>query len=109
MKLLLDANLSRRLASALREAGVDCHHVRAHLPAIADDFEVAALANRLEAALVTKDNDFRDLRWRAVLRVPLVWLRIGNMSNRNTASLMLSALPAIAAAIDRGERTVEIR
>jgi predicted nuclease of predicted toxin-antitoxin system len=109
MRLLLDANLSRRLASALREAGVDCHHVRAHLPAIADDFEVAALANQLEAALVTKDNDFRDLRWRAVLRVPLVWLRIGNTSNRTIANRLISALPDIATAIDRGEGTVEVR
>ena len=109
MRLLLDANLAAGLVPAIRQAGVDCDHMRAFLPAAADDLEIAALANRLEAALVTKDNDFRDLRMRAMLRMPLVWLRAGNMSNRQTRDLLVQRLPAIAAAIAGGETTIEIR
>ena len=109
MRLLLDANLAAGLVPAIRHAGVACDHVRAFLPASADDREIADLANRLEAALVTKDNDFRDLRMRAVLRMPLVWLRTGNMSNRQTRDLLVQRLPAIDAAVARGETTIEVR
>ena len=109
MKLLLDANLAPSMAALVRDAGYDCSHMTEFLPANATDLQVAELANRLAAALVTKDADFFDLKIRGILEVTLVWLRSGNMSTRSTARLLLPALPGIATAIQAGEHIIEIR
>jgi predicted nuclease of predicted toxin-antitoxin system len=106
---LLDANLAPRLARNIRDAGYDCAHVSELLSGAASDVEIAELANSTEAILITKDADFLDLARRGVLRGPQIRLRSGNMSNRQTAQLLISALPRCVAAIEAGERIIEIR
>ena len=58
MRILLDANLPRQLATALRNAGWDASRVTEHLPATALDPEILALAETHRAAIVTRDQDF---------------------------------------------------
>jgi predicted nuclease of predicted toxin-antitoxin system len=109
MKFLLDANLAPVLARHLRAAGYDCVHVTEILSPAAKDTEIALEANRLQAVLITKDSDFLALRARGSLAVSLVWLRCGNMSNRQTSQMLLSAMPRIVTALAAGERVIEIR
>jgi predicted nuclease of predicted toxin-antitoxin system len=109
MQFLLDANLAPGLALQITSAGYDCIHMGDVLPVNATDPDIARLANRLGVVLITKDADFYDLRLRDVLQVPLVWMRTGNMSNRQLSGILLPKLPRIASAIAAGERIIEIR
>jgi predicted nuclease of predicted toxin-antitoxin system len=105
----MDANLAPALAARVRAAGYDCIHVTEILAPDADDREIATEANRLGAALITKDADFIDLSDRGVLQGALIWLKSGNMSNRQKMRLLLPALPEIVARIGAGDRVIELR
>lgn len=59
MKLLIDAQLPRRLVYRFREAGCDCIHTldlpdQNHTP----DAAIIAIADQYERIVVTKDADF---------------------------------------------------
>jgi len=59
------------------------------------------------AVLVTKDRDFA-LRRAATNDGPaILWVRVGNTSNRKLIELVLRALPAIVTAIERDEAVIE--
>jgi predicted nuclease of predicted toxin-antitoxin system len=109
VKFLVDANLPPVLTPGIRSAGHECEHVAMLLGADANDLEIAALANELNATLMSKDLDFVDLAQRHVLRVPMVHIRLGNMSARATCSIIWARLPQIVAAIGGGHRIIEVR
>ena len=50
-----------------------------------------------------------DLARRSALIGPLVRVRLGNMAARATCAIILARLPQIVAALDAGERIIEIR
>ena len=108
-KFLLDANLAPGLALRLSVHGFDCLHVSQYLPPFARDIEIADVANRIGVVLITKDADFSDLKKRGILKGGLIWLRSGNMSNRGTAKLLLTAVPQIVIAFGAGETEFEVR
>ena len=59
------------------------------------------------AVLVTKDRDF-PLRRAAGNDGPVIlWVRVGNMSNRKLIELVLRSLPAIIDAVERDEAVIE--
>jgi predicted nuclease of predicted toxin-antitoxin system len=59
------------------------------------------------AVLVTKDRDFA-LRRAATNDGPtILWVRVGNISNRKLIGLALRSLPAIIDAIERDEAVIE--
>lgn len=84
-------------------------HVYDVLAANATDVEICEEANKRLAVLLTKDEDFVDLSTRDILRVQLVWLRIGNMNTPAVWAKLEPLLPSIEAAFAAGERIVEIR
>jgi predicted nuclease of predicted toxin-antitoxin system len=98
VKLLLDNNLSVRLASALNGAGFDAVHVRDLGLAAAEDAEVLARAESDERILVSADSDFGTLlaATRAA-RPSVVFLRRTNGRRFDEiASLLTANLPAVA-------------
>ena len=58
MRLLIDANLSPRVAATLVEAGHDAVHVSEVGLLSADDTTIAALASTERRIVVTSDSDF---------------------------------------------------
>ena len=58
MRLLVDANLSSRVAELLRGDGHDAVHVRERGLQRAEDPEVAGVAVAEERALISEDTDF---------------------------------------------------
>jgi predicted nuclease of predicted toxin-antitoxin system len=59
------------------------------------------------AVLITKDRDF-PLRRAARNDGPaILWVRVGNTSNRKLIELALRALPAIIDAVERDEAVIE--
>jgi predicted nuclease of predicted toxin-antitoxin system len=104
---LIDAQLPPSLAGALRQAGCQAVHVDDLGLLQAADQKIWDEAISRSAVLVTKDRDF-PLRRAAGNNGPaILWVRIGNTSNRRLIELALRALPAIIDAIERGEAVIE--
>ena len=78
LTLLLDHNLSPRLAGRLQNVFPDSTHVQDHGLERADDTEVWAYARDHGRVIVTKDSDFNDLSLSSGAPPKVVWLRIGN-------------------------------
>jgi predicted nuclease of predicted toxin-antitoxin system len=104
---LVDAQLPPSLAEALRQAGCQAIHVTDLGLLAATDQQIWDEAISRSAVLVTKDRDF-PLRRAARNDGPaILWVRVGNTSNRKLIDLMLRALPAIIDAIERDEAVIE--
>jgi predicted nuclease of predicted toxin-antitoxin system len=95
LRFLVDAQLPPALAESLRRAG---HEL---------DEEIWEEAIARSAVLVTKDSDFAVLRGASGEGPTILWVRIGNVSNRVLIARLLATLPALGGAIQRGERIIE--
>jgi predicted nuclease of predicted toxin-antitoxin system len=109
MRFLIDAQLPPRLATALHDAGYPAEHVEDAGLRHAADPAIWQYAERQQAVIVTKDEDFVD-RFRRQPNGPvIVWLRIGNATNAALLKWFLPILPAIVVRIRSGDRLIEIR
>lgn len=107
--LWIDAQLPPILARWLAsEYGVDAVHVRDPGLLQEDDLVIFQAARAASVAVVTKDEDFVKLLDRFGPPPQLVWVTCGNVANRELRRLILSAWPAVAALLARGEQLVEI-
>ncbi len=61
MKLLLDSNLSHRVARLLRDADIDAVHVREHNLQHATDAAILEFAREHSLVVVSEDTDFGEL------------------------------------------------
>ena len=104
MRLLLDNNLSPRLAQTLREAGHDTEHVRDHDLQAAPDATVLQRAREHDQVLVSADTDFGTLLARTGAGRPSVILIRRSSARRASelATLLLSNLDAIAEDLKSG-------
>jgi predicted nuclease of predicted toxin-antitoxin system len=107
VKFLLDAQLPPKLTRALTRSGHVGLHVYECGLLTAKDREIWKYAAKQNAVIITKDADFAALRG---ARGPaIVWLRLGNVSNDALVAAVMGALPEIVAALEAGERLVEVR
>ncbi len=98
MKFLVDAQLSRRFASWLNEAGHDALHTldfpkKNHTP----DNELIARAMQDERIVVSKDADFVQ-SFLITGEPPLLLISTGNISNAELEKILRANLSAIEAA-----------
>ena len=109
MRFLVDAQLPPALARWLRDAGHEAQHVEdVHLRE-AEDSPIWRYALDHQTILITKDEDFAE-RVRQSQNAPvIVWLRIGNVSNRALRQWFMPQLPQIITWIEQGVRILEIR
>jgi predicted nuclease of predicted toxin-antitoxin system len=105
--LLFDQNLSFKLCSKLAEEFPGCKHVRDAGLSSADDADVWKHAAAKGLIIVSKDQDFRQ---RAMLFGPppkCLWIRLGNCSTADIASL-LKRRAGIILAFQNGEERLLI-
>lgn len=109
MKFLVDAQLPPSLAQHLRSLGHAASHVVDHGLRGGEDPDILALARQQGCCVITKDEDFQ-LHWLFGVRdVPIVWLRCGNISNRDLKSRVAALLPDILQRLEAGETLIEVR
>jgi predicted nuclease of predicted toxin-antitoxin system len=104
MRLLLDANLSPKLITALREAGYDADHVANLDMLTASDEEIFQRAATDHRTVVTADTDFSMLlALRATASPSVVLLRgVAALSWPAHATLLVANLEAVTPDLDQG-------
>jgi predicted nuclease of predicted toxin-antitoxin system len=108
-RFLIDAQLPPALARTLTALGHQAEHVEDVGLRHAKDPLIWDYAVKHQAAILTKDEDFVD-RFRRRAGVPvIIWLRIGNASNRRLLVWFLPALPAVLRRLESGDRLIEVR
>lgn len=104
MRLLLDANLSPRVAELLRASGLNALHVRERSMQHAEDARILDLAADEQRVLVSEDTDFGALLAGSQARLPsVVLLRSGEpLTPEDHARLLEQALSRVAAELAAG-------
>jgi len=109
VKFLVDAQLPPALARALCEIGYDAKAVRDLSLREADDELIWEYALALKAAIITKDQDFPGKVLSRETAPVVIWLRIGNTSNRALLAWLLPLWPEIIERIETGDKLIEVR
>jgi predicted nuclease of predicted toxin-antitoxin system len=110
MRFLIDAQLPPAIAQWLTEAGHEAEHLTDVGLRDAEDGVVWAHALRTGAAILSKDEDFADRSIRAAGGPVIVWLRVGNASNRALRAWLDPRLPTILEALATGRhQLIEVR
>ena len=106
MKFLVDAQLPRRFANWLREAGHDALHTHPPEKNYTLDSELIARAKQEGRIVISKDADFVQ-SYLVTGEPPLLLISTGNISNAELEKILRDNLSAIEAAFASG-RFVEI-
>jgi predicted nuclease of predicted toxin-antitoxin system len=106
MRFLVDVQLPPALAEWIRSKGFTAEHVYDDLGARSPDTLIAETSIEIGAIVVSKDKDF--LRLQQNGRPQVVWVRIGNTTNRVLFDRFEAEWPRVLADLTRGESVVEL-
>ena len=109
LRFIVDAQLPPALADYLRSRGIAADHVNALGLGAESDAAIWRYAIEARAVLVTKDEDFVTLARGSATTPGLVWIRIGNATNRALVLALAPVLDQIVAALADGEKIIEVR
>jgi predicted nuclease of predicted toxin-antitoxin system len=105
---LVDAQLPFDLATALTTAGHPSKAVRDVGLREAEDEDIWQYAGTNDFCIVTKDEDFANLVWRTTTGPSVVWLRLGNCTNKDLRNRLIPLLDEIALRLAGGDRLIEV-
>jgi predicted nuclease of predicted toxin-antitoxin system len=109
VKFLVDNQLPAALAKLLVSRGQEAIHVLEVGLDAAKDEEVWNHAVKNLMVLITKDEDFSRRAPQPDVSVQVVWVRLGNCRKAALFSAFDSVLPQLLAALEAGNKLVEIR
>ena len=103
MKLLLDENLSPRLAKALQDLFPGTAHVHTCGLGAGSDESIWHFAKEHDYVIVSKDSDFYDLSALYGRPPKVVWVRVGNCTTDDLETLLrrhASSIAGLAESLD---------
>jgi predicted nuclease of predicted toxin-antitoxin system len=109
MTFLIDAQLPPALVQWLRERGHTAEHVVEVGLAAAEDVDIWNRAAQDGAIIMTKDEDFAERAARENSGPVIVWLRIGNATNRALTHWLNPRWAEITGLLESGSRLIEVR
>jgi predicted nuclease of predicted toxin-antitoxin system len=107
-RFLIDAQLPPALADQLLAQGYHAEHVVRIGLGTASDKAIWEQASRSDMVLITKDEDFVSGSWASALKPQVIWIRLGNTTNRVLWRAFQESLPEVLQALEAGERVIEI-
>ena len=108
MRFLIDAQLPPALALQLAAAGHEAAHVTEIGHGGATDADIWSHAISTKSVIVSKDGDFAILAKGSRPGPQVLWVRLGNVSNKALWSALEPLLPEIVEALEAGEQVIEI-
>jgi predicted nuclease of predicted toxin-antitoxin system len=105
---LIDAQLPPALAGKLRALGHDAEHVSDIGLAVAGDSEIWRAAITRGAVLVSKDEDFVTISHLNREECRLLWIRLGNTTNRALWKALEPLVSEILQSFENGEWLIEL-
>ena len=108
MKFLIDAQLPPALAGWLSEAGHEASHVEDDGLRDAEDGAIWAHALKTGAIIVTKYEDFAARSIQTESAPMIVWLRVGNTTNRVLRPWFEARLVGIVQLAAQQHRLIEV-
>lgn len=109
MHLLIDAQLPPQLAEWLRSNGCKATAVRDIGLRDAADGEIWSYAASKGCVIVTKDEDFAEMAVRLPESPAVLWVRCGNVLNRELIARFESAWPHARQLLADGAKLIELR
>ena len=109
MRFLIDAQLPPGLVDLFVDAGHEAVHVTDVGLLTEQDSKISTYAVQEEMIIVTKDEDFVQVQLHSFETPTVLWIRIGNATNRVLAMRMQALLDEVLTALASGEKIVEIR
>ena len=109
MKFLVDAQLPPAFARWICEQGHEAQHVEDVGLRNAEDGPIWDYALNKGAIILTKDEDFAARSARELNCPIIVWLRIGNATNRILLQWWWPRWPQVLKLLDEGHRLIEVR
>jgi predicted nuclease of predicted toxin-antitoxin system len=104
VRFVVDAQLPPALARAVSDAGYSWEHVADVGLLAADDEPIWQYASSHGSVIVTKDEDFSNRKPLRRGGPAVLWLRVGNCSNRALLTWFLPLLPQIIDRLNQGEQ-----
>jgi len=108
MHFVVDAQLPPGLARVLAAQGHTAEHVFDRFPPNVSDTEIWQYALSCNGVIVSKDEDFPQRALVAEKAPQVLWLRVGNTSNRALFEWLQPIWPNIERSLQAGERLVEV-
>ena len=109
MRFLVDAQLPPGLVQFLEQRGHEAKAVRDVGLREAQDRTIWGFAISDKWVVVTKDEDFAERAIQAQIGPQILWLRIGNSTNRVLFAWLEPLLPNAIANLQAGQRLVELK
>ena len=109
MHFLVDAQLPPGLADWLIEKGHPATHVNDIFLTAAEDTEIWDHAMESGSIVISKDEDFAERVSRTTKGPVVLWLRIGNATNRNLFQWLEPRWDAITQLLSEGNQLIEVR
>lgn len=109
LRFLIDAQLPPSLTELFTQAGHEAVHVADVGLHTEGDSNIRAYAAKHGMVVVTKDQDFAAMRRLSPAAPSVIWIRIGNTTNRALRERMQPLMDDLLAAVEAGEEIIEIR
>src|SRR5690242_3306355 len=104
MKLLFDENISHKILPRMQEFFPDSGHVKDFkLLSIEDEFIFDFAKSKSFEAIVTFDEDYRNIVLQKGFPPKTIWMRTGNISSQNLLQVLLSKKEEIRSFVSESE------
>jgi predicted nuclease of predicted toxin-antitoxin system len=104
MRLLFDQNISYRIVNRLKDYFPDCKHISQVGLIDSEDTEIWSYAREQDYIIVTFDSDFYDISLMNGFPPKIIWLRSGNLTTNEIASLLIANRDTISDFINNPEQ-----
>jgi len=108
VKFIVDAQLPPALARFIRSTGYECEHVADVGLRDADDSPIWRHADANGRVIIAKDEDFAVRKMLQPSGPAVVWLRVGNCSNRALLAWFQPLFDDIVDRLQKGEGLIEV-